>query len=89
MAFDVKPGKPRDHLREVMKIFYDGGGRVIDTSMLYGMAEVNIGDYATVPGITRQLFIADKIWVTGIWRHFQNLTKWQRCPPIPAKHLTA
>ena len=67
MAFDVKPGKPREHLREVMKIFYEGGGRVIDTSPLYGMAEVNIGDYATALGITRQLFIADKIWVTGEW----------------------
>ncbi|MDH3672455.1 MAG: aldo/keto reductase [Gammaproteobacteria bacterium] len=67
MAFDVKPGKPREHLREVMKIFYDGGGRVIDTSPLYGLAEVNIGDYATALGITRQLFIADKIWVTGEW----------------------
>ena len=67
MAFDVKPGKPREHLCEVMKIFYDGGGRVIDTSPLYGMAEVNIGDCATALGITRQLFIADKIWVTGEW----------------------
>jgi len=67
MAFDVKPGKPRDHLRDVMKIFFDGGGRVIDTSPLYGMAEVSIGDFATALGITRQLFIADKIWVTGEW----------------------
>lgn len=67
MAFDIKPGKPREHLRDVMKIFYDGGGRVIDTSPLYGMAEVNIGDYATALGITRQLFLADKIWVTGEW----------------------
>lgn len=67
MAFDVKPGKPREHLRDVMKIFYDGGGRIIDTSPLYGTAEVNIGDYATALDITRELFIADKIWVTGEW----------------------
>ncbi|MDH3280062.1 MAG: aldo/keto reductase [Gammaproteobacteria bacterium] len=67
MAFDVKPGKPREHLREVMKIFYDGGGRLIDTSPLYGLAEVSIGDYATALGITRDLFMADKVWVTGEW----------------------
>jgi diketogulonate reductase-like aldo/keto reductase len=67
MTFDVKPGKPRGHLREVMKVFYDGGGRVIDTSPLYGLAEVSIGDFATDLGITDQLFIADKIWVTGEW----------------------
>ncbi len=67
MAFDVKPGKPREHLREVMRVFYEGGGRVIDTSPLYGMAEVNIGDHATALGITDKLFIADKTWVTGEW----------------------
>ncbi len=67
MTFDVKPGKPREHLREVMKIFFDGGGRVIDTSPLYGLAEVSIGDFATALGITGQLFMADKIWVTGEW----------------------
>ncbi len=67
MTFDVKPGQPRDHLREVMKIFFDGGGRVIDTSPLYGLAEVSIGDFATALGIANQLFIADKIWVTGEW----------------------
>ncbi len=67
MTFDIKPGKPREHLGEVMKIFFDGGGRIIDTSPLYGMAEVSIGDFATALGINKDLFIADKIWVTGEW----------------------
>jgi diketogulonate reductase-like aldo/keto reductase len=67
MTFDVKPGKPREHLREVMRIFYEGGGRVIDTSPLYGLAEVSIGDYATALDINSELFIADKTWVTGEW----------------------
>jgi diketogulonate reductase-like aldo/keto reductase len=67
MAFDVKPGKPRDHLREVLRIFYEGGGRVVDVSPLYGMAEVNVGDFATALGITDELFMAGKIWATGEW----------------------
>lgn len=67
MAFDIKPGKARDHLREVLKRFYEGGGRVVDTSPLYGMAEVSVGDFATALGITRNLFIANKIWATGEW----------------------
>ena len=67
MTFDVVPGKARDHLREVMQVFFEGGGRVIDTSPLYGMAEVSIGDFATALGINKELFIADKIWVTGEW----------------------
>jgi len=67
MTFDVKPGRPRDNLREVLKLFFDGGGRVVDTSPLYGMAEVSIGDFATDLGITNDLFIANKIWATGEW----------------------
>jgi hypothetical protein len=51
LTFDIKPGQPRDHLREIMKRFYDGGGRVVDTSPLYGMSEVSVGDFATSLGI--------------------------------------
>jgi diketogulonate reductase-like aldo/keto reductase len=67
LTFDIKPGQPRDHLREIMKRFYDGGGRVIDTSPLYGMAEVSVGDFATSLGITKNLFITNKTWATGQW----------------------
>jgi diketogulonate reductase-like aldo/keto reductase len=67
MTFDIKPGQPRDHLREVLKRFYDGGGRVVDTSPLYGMSEVSVGDFATALGITKNLFITNKTWATGQW----------------------
>jgi diketogulonate reductase-like aldo/keto reductase len=67
MTFDVRPGQPRDHLREVLKRFYDGGGRVVDTSPLYGMSEVSVGDFATALGITKNLFITNKTWATGQW----------------------
>lgn len=67
MTFDIKPGEPREHLREVIGIFYEGGGRLVDTSPLYGMAEVSLGDHAAALGITRELFIANKIWATGEW----------------------
>jgi diketogulonate reductase-like aldo/keto reductase len=67
LTFDIKPGQPRDHLREIMKRFYDGGGRVVDTSPLYGMSEVSVGDFASSLGITRDLFITNKTWATGQW----------------------
>jgi diketogulonate reductase-like aldo/keto reductase len=65
LTFDVLPGQPRDHIREVIRRFWEGGGRVIDTSPLYGMAEVNVGDFATALGINDQMFIGNKIWSTG------------------------
>ncbi|WP_298962005.1 aldo/keto reductase [uncultured Methylobacterium sp.] len=65
LTFDVLPGRPRDHLREVLRRFYEGGGRVVDTSPLYGMSEISVGDFATALGITDDLFITNKVWSTG------------------------
>jgi diketogulonate reductase-like aldo/keto reductase len=65
LTFDVLPGQPRDHIREVIRRFWEGGGRVIDTSPLYGMAEINVGDFATALGTNDQMFIGNKIWSTG------------------------
>jgi aryl-alcohol dehydrogenase-like predicted oxidoreductase len=37
MTFDVEPGGKRDNLFEVTRRYWEAGGRVIDTSPLYGM----------------------------------------------------
>ncbi|MDH5264407.1 MAG: aldo/keto reductase [Betaproteobacteria bacterium] len=65
LTFDVLPGQPRDHVREVIKRFWEGGGRVIDTSPLYGTGEISVGDFATSLGIGKEMFITNKIWSTG------------------------
>jgi diketogulonate reductase-like aldo/keto reductase len=66
-TFDVTPGEPRDHIREVLRRFHAAGGRVIDTSPLYGMSEVSVGDFATELGFAGDLFITNKTWTTGEW----------------------
>ncbi len=66
-TFDVNPGEPRAHLGEVLRRFYEAGGRVVDTSPLYGMSEVTVGDFAHALGIADRLFIANKTWTTGEW----------------------
>ncbi|CAG9262347.1 aldo/keto reductase [Paraburkholderia caribensis] len=65
MTFDVLPGQSRGNLREVLKRFYAGGGRVVDTSPLYGDSEVNVGELSSGLGITNELLFTDKMWVTG------------------------
>lgn len=65
LTFDVIPGNPRDNIREVIRRFWEGGGRVVDTSPLYGTGEISVGDFASALGITRELFITNKIWSTG------------------------
>jgi diketogulonate reductase-like aldo/keto reductase len=59
------PGQPRDRLQKVMQRFWNAGGRVIDTSPLYGSSETTVGDFASALGIGDRTFIANKIWSTG------------------------
>ena len=65
MTFDVEPGARRDNLFEVTRRYWQAGGRVIDTSPLYGMAEVNVGHFASALGINDQMFVSNKVWATG------------------------
>jgi diketogulonate reductase-like aldo/keto reductase len=65
LTFDLLPGKPRGHIREIVRRVWDGGGRVLDTSPLYGLAEVNVGAALAALDIGDKLFLTNKIWSTG------------------------
>jgi diketogulonate reductase-like aldo/keto reductase len=65
-AFDVGPGAAeRQPLEEVLALFVKLGGRVVDTSPMYGRAEQVIGDIAAKLNLHRSLFLATKVWTTG------------------------
>src|SRR5918996_1307869 len=65
LTFDSVPGQKRGNVHEVVQRFWQAGGRVFDTSPLYGMAEGNLGGFATSLGINDQMFVTNKIWSTG------------------------
>ncbi|MGK6353847.1 aldo/keto reductase [Sphingomonas sp. DT-207] len=65
MTFDLLPGADRQHLARVLQTYVEGGGSVIDTSPLYGMGEVNVGDLAAMLGFGERLWTATKVWETG------------------------
>lgn len=65
LTFDVMSDQPRDNIQEVIRRFWEAGGRIIDVSPLYGMSEVNVGEFATALGIIDGLFITNKVWATG------------------------
>jgi diketogulonate reductase-like aldo/keto reductase len=65
MTFDVLSNQPRAHLGQVMRRFWDGGGRLVDVSPLYGMSEINVSEFAKTLGLTNNLFITNKTWATG------------------------
>jgi aryl-alcohol dehydrogenase-like predicted oxidoreductase len=50
---------------EVLKIFYDHGGRLVDTAPSYGNAETVAGLLTTKLGINDKLFIATKVLERG------------------------
>jgi diketogulonate reductase-like aldo/keto reductase len=65
-VFDVGPGAAdRQPLEEVLSRFVALGGRVIDSSPMYGRAEQVIGDVAAKVGLHPSLFLATKVWTTG------------------------
>jgi diketogulonate reductase-like aldo/keto reductase len=65
-VFDVGPGATdRQPLEEVLSRFVALGGRVIDSSPMYGRAEQVAGDIAAKLGLHSSLFLATKVWTTG------------------------
>ena len=65
-TFDVG-GKPEDRapLAEVLKVMFDSGGSVIDSSPMYGAAEGVVGDLLAAAGTRDKAFIATKVWTSG------------------------
>jgi diketogulonate reductase-like aldo/keto reductase len=51
--------------KEALKVFFGHGGRVIDSSPMYGSAESVAGQLATELGIASKLFVATKVWTSG------------------------
>ncbi len=65
-TFDVGPGSPQlKQLEEVLSHFVKLGGKVIDSSPMYGRAEGVIGELAGKLRLRDSLFIATKVWTSG------------------------
>jgi aryl-alcohol dehydrogenase-like predicted oxidoreductase len=55
----------REASRAVLRRFFDLGGRLVDTSPMYGDAEEAIGTLAAELGVLPGLFLATKVWTRG------------------------
>jgi diketogulonate reductase-like aldo/keto reductase len=65
-GFDVgAAASQRAPLADVLARMVGLGGRVIDSSPMYGAAESVVGDLAAGLGITDTLFLATKVWTSG------------------------
>jgi diketogulonate reductase-like aldo/keto reductase len=64
-TFDVVPGKAEESLSEVLRVFYERGCRLIDSSPMYGKAEETVGRLTEQLEKGDEFFYASKVWTTG------------------------
>ena len=50
---------------EVLKVLFEAGGSVIDSSPMYGRAEAVVGDLLAEAGTRSKAFLATKVWTHG------------------------
>ena len=75
-AFDVNlTADVRKQLEAVLSLFVKLGGRVIDSSPMYGRAEEVIGDLTSALGIREKVFLATKVWTRGKQSGIQSIER--------------
>jgi diketogulonate reductase-like aldo/keto reductase len=65
-TFDV--GNERaalDQRKEVLRVLFEAGGKVIDSSPMYGRAEAVTGSLLSEMGAHEKAFLATKVWTSG------------------------
>jgi diketogulonate reductase-like aldo/keto reductase len=55
----------RDACAAVMRNFVDAGGRMIDSSPMYGSSQDTIGYGLRKAGLSARIFAADKVWISS------------------------
>jgi diketogulonate reductase-like aldo/keto reductase len=64
--------RARRPLREVVRLLLDAGGRMIDSSPMYGRAEEVAGD---ILAARPRAFLATKVWTTGRERGIEQMRR--------------
>jgi len=75
-TFDVGPSEAdRAPLEKVLSLLVELGGRVVDSSPMYGRSEEVIGDLATKLHLEGKLFLATKVWTQGRQAGIQSMER--------------
>ena len=75
-TFDVGgDAAARQPLRQVVQRLIDGGGRMIDSSPMYGRAEGVTGDLVAELGARSKVFLATKVWTSGKERGIEQMRR--------------
>ena len=65
-TFDTERGAAEQRaLEDVLETFADLGGRLVDSSPMYGRSEEVVGEISATLNLRARLFLATKVWTTG------------------------
>jgi diketogulonate reductase-like aldo/keto reductase len=65
-TFDVpRDGLAQTELKDTLRRFIELGGKVVDSSPMYGQAEAAVGTLSAALNARQSLFIATKVWTSG------------------------
>ncbi|HSB46575.1 MAG TPA: aldo/keto reductase [Candidatus Bilamarchaeum sp.] len=64
LQFDVT-GKEKEPLKNVLRTLAETGGKVIDSSPMYGKSEEVLGELTAETGLSDKFFYATKVWTSG------------------------
>ncbi|WP_178086780.1 aldo/keto reductase [Pseudomonas sp. GV085] len=65
-GFDVEPAQPAcKNLPAVLDALFDKGGKLIDSSPMYGRAEQTVGELLSIHEPRSPAFLATKVWTRG------------------------
>jgi diketogulonate reductase-like aldo/keto reductase len=65
-TFDVEDVSTYPALEEVLRLLHSAGGRLLDSSPMYGRSEEVIGDITSSMPEGNDFFYATKVWTTGL-----------------------
>ena len=79
----------RANCAQVMREFLAAGGRMIDSSPMYGSSQDVIGHGLTKLGARERVFSADKVWISGADRGLLRppAVRWVVFEPLPDRGL--
>lgn len=64
-TFDVSGSSAYERLGQTLENMFEEGGRIIDSSPMYGRAEEVVGDITSGSGKAEEFFYATKVWTEG------------------------
>lgn len=78
-TFDVENDSAKlPILKEIMHIFFEAGGQLVDSSPMYGNSEVILGKVLSQAVNKQNLFSASKVWTYGKKQGMQAVAETQR-----------